>query len=299
MSGYCEQCGAALGDGAKFCASCGTEVGSSPASAAPSAADSTPKSPSSEPGSGHAPHSPPPGPEESDATPPPHLPPPSQGAASSAPTPPKSDWPLSTGWSIVLGVLTAGLGLLVPLAIYFWRRGQRTGAYITAAAFGLLVLIIAISSATGGSNSKTAKQSTPPTQTHAATTSAPPPTTTAPAKKPARFVLRVGKSACGEDPSLAYINCHVAVSNRGGTAADDPDVYVYIRYSDGGDKIIDNTTDPYSDSDQPGKFTIYPHTTRVIYLQHSYDATTHDLVQAAASLNLNAKNYPYITCVAC
>lgn len=221
------------------------------------------------------------------------------------PTPSKSDWPLSIGWSIVLGVLTAGIGLLVPLAIYFWRRGQRTGAYITGGAFGLLVLIIVISAATGGSNSKSAKQP-PPVQTHAATTSAPPPTTTAPpptttapAKAPARFVLVVSKSACGEDPSIAYINCHVAVSNKGGTAAGDPDVYVLIRYSDGGEKIIDNTTDPYSASDQPDSFTISPHTTRVVYLQHSYDATSHDLVQAAASLNLNANRYPYIACTTC
>jgi hypothetical protein len=215
-----------------------------------------------------------------------------------SPTPPKSDWPLSTGWSIVLGVLTGGLGLLVPLAIYFWRRGQRTGAYITGGALGLFVLIIVISGATGGSNSKAAKQS-PPAQTHAATTSAPPPTTTAPPPTEARLVLVVGKSACGEDPSVAYINCHVAVRNKGGTAADDPDVYVLIRYSDGGEKIIDNTTDPYSASDQPGGFTIYPHTMRVIYLQHSYDATSHDLVQAAASLDLNAKGYPYIACTTC
>jgi hypothetical protein len=135
-----------------------------------------------------------------------------------SPTPPKSDWPLSTGWSIVLGVLTGGLGLLVPLAIYFWRRGQRTGAYITGGALGLFVLIIVISGATGGSNSKAAKQS-PPAQTHAATTSAPPPTTaprpttTAPPPTEARLVLVVGKSACGEDPSVVYINCHVAVRN--------------------------------------------------------------------------------------
>lgn len=215
-------------------------------------------------------------------------------------TPRKSDWPLSRGWSIVLAILTSGIGLLVPLAIYFWRRGQRTGAYITAGAFGLLVLIIAISSATGGSDSpRTANHSVPPDETHTPTTSAPPPTTTAPAQKPARFVLVVSKSACGEDPNLAYINCHVAVSNKGGTAADDPEVYVLIRYSDGGDKIIDNITDPYSDSDQPGGFTISPHTLRVIYLQHSYDATSHDLVQAAASLDLNAKSYPYIACTTC
>ena len=214
--------------------------------------------------------------------------------------------PLSRGWTIVLAILTVGIGLLVPLTIYFWRRGQRTSAYISAGVFGFFALLVVIAAATGGSSNSrnSANQSTPQqpsttqqstqtqstqTQTH---TSAPPPTE-------ARFVLVIGKSACGEDPCVAYINCHVAVRNAGGTAGDAPDVYVLIRYSDGGQKIIDNVTDPYAQSDQPGGFTISPHTTRVIYLQQSYDATSHDLVQAASSLDLNANSYPYIACTTC
>src|SRR5207248_9778662 len=139
--------------------------------------------------------------------------------------------PLSRGWTIVLAILTVGIGLLVPLTIYFWRRGQRTSAYISAGVFGFFALLVVIAAATGGSSNSrnSANQSTPQqpsttqqstqtqstqTQTH---TSAPPPTE-------ARFVLVIGKSACGEDPCVAYINCHVAVRNAGGTAGDAPDV---------------------------------------------------------------------------
>ncbi|MFL5941723.1 MAG: zinc-ribbon domain-containing protein, partial [Gaiellaceae bacterium] len=45
MRGFCEQCGAALSEGANFCAACGTKVTSTATPDEPSAADS----PASEP----------------------------------------------------------------------------------------------------------------------------------------------------------------------------------------------------------------------------------------------------------
>jgi len=43
---------------------------------------------------------------------------------------------------------------------------------------------------------------------------------------------------------------------------------------------------------------IVMHDARVI-CQHSCNAQNHDLIQAAASLDLNSKAYPYITCTTC
>jgi hypothetical protein len=113
-------------------------------------------------------------------------------------------------------------------------------------------------------------------------------------KGKAKFVLVVRQSACGEDPTLAYLNCHVAVRNVGTTAGDDPEVYVGVRYDDNGENTLDSALDGMNDSDQPGGFKIYPHTTRVIYLQKGYNATKHNLIQAFATLDLNANRWPYI-----
>lgn len=49
---------------------------------------------------------------------------------------------------IVVAVLTAGLWLLVLLAIYLWRKDKKVPSIITAAALGLLLLIIGIGEAT-------------------------------------------------------------------------------------------------------------------------------------------------------
>ena len=49
---------------------------------------------------------------------------------------------------IILAILTLGLWLLVPLAIYLWRKDRRVLSIITGAVLGLLVLLIGIGVAT-------------------------------------------------------------------------------------------------------------------------------------------------------
>jgi hypothetical protein len=49
---------------------------------------------------------------------------------------------------VVVAILTAGLWLLVLLALYLWRKDRKVWSIATAAAFGLIVLLLGIGAAT-------------------------------------------------------------------------------------------------------------------------------------------------------
>jgi hypothetical protein len=149
-------------------------------------------------------------------------------------------------------------------------------------ALGIVVVIGLVAIAIGSHSSSNGKTST--SDSTASSQSA-----------EARFALTVNGSHCGEAPSLAYITCRIAVKNMSYSQGESPEVYVLLRYTDGSSTIVDNATEAWSASNEPGGFTAAPRETRWITIQHSYDPTRHRLIQAAASLDLNADQYPYIS----
>ncbi len=162
-------------------------------------------------------------------------------------------WPLSLGWSVGLGVLTAGIGLLVPLAIYLHRKGHKRSAYATGGVVGLVALLIGIGIATSSSN-KTESTNASPGGAKSATatgkaggkTTAPKPTQTptAPSKtkptpKPKENVYVIAsKSFClssGIDDAYTG-NGHVVFSvmlKNSGKADGSVDIVPVRHYDDG------------------------------------------------------------------
>jgi hypothetical protein len=108
----------------------------------------------------------------------------------------------------------------------------------------------------------------------------------------AMFVLIVSQSSCQENPGQAYVNCSVGVRNRGSKRGL-PNVYVLYRYSDSGHNIDSYQVAVGSGSNSPSD-PIPPHRLGYVYFSHHYNANQHDLIRAAASLDLNAKRWPYI-----
>ncbi len=114
-------------------------------------------------------------------------------------------------------------------------------------------------------------------------------------KAKAEIEIILSQSACWEDLAQAYIRCDIRIHNKGNAAGDNPDTNVLLRYSDGSSTIIDNTTDPLNHYAEPGSHKIPANASDDVYLAHSYNEQGHSLLQAAASLNLDAKEYPYIS----
>jgi hypothetical protein len=69
---------------------------------------------------------------------------------------PRRRWPLSIGWSVAVGLLTGGVGLLLLLGIFLWRGGQRRGAAAAVAGFAVLSVAVVASLASGGGSQETA-----------------------------------------------------------------------------------------------------------------------------------------------
>lgn len=112
MSGFCEQCGAALGEGAKFCAACGIKLES----------QVQPDEPTAEPG-------------QSTEQPPPYWPPPRKPVGSGDTSPPI--WPPPRRPA-------AGSGGATPPQ---WRPPQRTGggaSLVLKIAAGVVLAVIII-----------------------------------------------------------------------------------------------------------------------------------------------------------
>lgn len=164
------------------------------------------------------------------------------------------------------------------------------------AAFALLIAIVVIAVVTnpaGTSNTTTTTVTVAATTTLATTTTTTTATTTSTPQPD--FVLVPRQSSCQESPSRAYVNCSIGVRNKG-SAAGVPTVYVFYRYSDSG-TTIDSSQDAIDRGDSPSSDPIQPHTLGYVYFSHPYKATDHDLIQAAASLDENAKQYPYVRVV--
>jgi hypothetical protein len=152
-----------------------------------------------------------------------------QEAAAAAPGVPPAEepprhrrWPLSLGWSIVLGFFTALIGLLVPLAVYFWRGGKRRAAGVTAALFALVVIVFIVAVATGsGGGDKGASASTPAATTTTSATS----TTSETKAEPREVADRDGNTCMGDEtkyglcPSDKYFGLRPAVARERRAAA--------------------------------------------------------------------------------
>ena len=110
----------------------------------------------------------------------------------------------------------------------------------------------------------------------------------------ADFTLLVQKSYCFENPSTAYIYCNIWIRNTGDAAGGNPEVYVFLDYSDGGSAIVDNVSEPLNQASTAGSGSMPAHSPEVILIRHPYNAVGHDLIRAAATLDTNAANYPYI-----
>jgi hypothetical protein len=173
-----------------------------------------------------------------------------------------------------------------------WRRRSwkaRIGLIV-----GLVIVLAIIGGTTGGSSSSADRSSsaTPP-----APVAKPKPATPAPRPKPvrkAKFYLVPRESSCQEQPNNAYIFCSIGVRNIG-TATGLPNVYVDFRYSDSGDTI-----DSYQSSIDNGMAPsdpIPPHLLGWLFFRHPYNALQHDVIQASASLDLNADSWPYVKIV--
>ena len=66
-------------------------------------------------------------------------------------------------------------------------------------------------------------------------------------------------------------------------------MYALYHYTDGSE-----TTDLSSNGSCQKSDNIPPHQLGYIYFCHNYDPLKHHLLRAAATLNLNAKRWPYI-----
>jgi hypothetical protein len=97
-------------------------------------------------------------------------------------TPPKRRWPLSTMWTVILGIVTLGWVPLAAFAVYLWRGGDKTAAKWVGGVASALALVVVIAIASGGNGSKPAGETAAP---EAATTQAATPVTeTKPAAPP-------------------------------------------------------------------------------------------------------------------
>jgi hypothetical protein len=117
------------------------------------------------------------------------------------------------------------------------------------------------------------------------------------ASKPAGkadFSIVLNKSSCWEDLSSAYVRCDIKIHNKGTAGGGIPDVDVLVRYSDGSSTIFTNTTDALNNFSEPNGHNVSKHSYDDVYFAHSYNEQGHALLQAAVSLDLNAKQYPYI-----
>jgi hypothetical protein len=182
--------------------------------------------------------------------------------------------------------------ILWPLALYkFMRRrgvSQRWAVGVPAGLVVALILIIVVTAGGGSGSTPSAAAKGTPSKVGKKTQK---PRVKRRPKAKASFVLVVRQSSCQENPSQAYVNCSIGVRNRGGTAGV-PNVWVLYRYNDSGESV-----DSYQDSVDRGDMKsdpIPPHTLGYIYFSHPYKATDHDVIQAAASLDENAKSWPYI-----
>jgi hypothetical protein len=75
-----------------------------------------------------------------------------------------------------------------------------------------------------------------------------------------------------------------------------PNVCVLYRYSDSGESF-DSSQYAIDRGDSKPSDPIPPHSLGFVYFSHAYKATDHDVIQAAASLDENAKSMPYIRVV--
>lgn len=119
----------------------------------------------------------------------------------------------------------------------------------------------------------------------------------APAPAPqgkADFALSVQKSYCFENPSSAYIYCNIWIRNTGNADGGNPAVYVFLDYSDGGSAIVDNISEALNDASTAYSGSIPAHSSALILIRHTYNAVGHDLIRAAATLDMNADSAPYI-----
>jgi hypothetical protein len=133
-----------------------------------------------------------------------------------------------------------------------------------------VALVATVSGCAGGSGSSGAPTSAP-----------------TPSQK-AQFELVVSQSSCQESPSNASVNCSIGVKNRGATAGL-PTVYADYFYDDGGESAdeSDNGQCVASDPIPAGELGF-------VYFCHTYNATQHDVIRVAVSLNESATAYPYV-----
>ena len=103
-----------------------------------------------------------------------------------------------------------------------------------------------------------------------------------------RFELLVDRSSCQESAAKATIRCSIVVRNLG-TAAGVPTAWVYYFFSDGASSF-----DYSRNGECRGAGPIPPGKVGSVFFCHSYDASLHTLIKAAASLDETATTYSYI-----
>jgi hypothetical protein len=183
----------------QFCPICGERLGDDPSVLGESAATAV---------SGERP-----GTSPSPAAGSPTTGPPSQAPQSTSPTK-RRRWPVSIAWTIVIAFFTALTGLLVLLAIYLWRGGQRTPAVFVGGIFALLVILVLISAVSGGNNDNAAAPVSADSTTAATTTTASRSCATYKGVKPQTCISKTGFACSGYDKTAKPVDCFTPAQRR-------------------------------------------------------------------------------------